>query len=167
MKKLLRIVFGLSILLLTISACGSSQSAAEKEATLARVAQQVENFDFTFEANYVYPTGFKSMYLSPYYDVKVSKDTVAAFLPYFGRVYTAPMNPNEGGIQFISKEFEYKVAEGKKANSWYVDINVKDAEQPVYLQFEIWGNGNARLFVRDQNKQPISFQGTIVERQMK
>ena len=47
-------------------------------------------------------TGYRSIYLSPYYYLKVSKDTVVAYLPYFGRAYTAPADPTEGGIKFTS-----------------------------------------------------------------
>jgi len=163
MKKILKIALTLSIVVLIVSACGTKQTAAEKEAIAVGIAQQVEDQDFTFEANYVYPTGYNSMYLSPYYDVKVSKDTVNAYLPYYGRVYVAPSNPQEGGIKFISKDFDYQVTKGRKADNWLVDIKINDAGRQLLLQFEIWGNGNTRLYVQDFNRQPISFSGRIAE----
>ncbi|MEA5081777.1 MAG: DUF4251 domain-containing protein [Dysgonamonadaceae bacterium] len=167
MKKILKIALALSIVVLIVSACGTKQTAAEKAAIAAGIAQQVEDQNFTFEADYVYPTGYKSMYLSPFYDVKVSKDTVDAYLPYFGRVYVAPTNPLEGGIQFLSKDFDYKVTKGKKADKWLVDIKINDAGRQLLLQFEIWENGNTRLFVQDFNRQPISFSGRIADEKEK
>lgn len=95
-----KFTFNILFLLLAnfiLLACGSSQTAAEK----AQFAEEIENAlevpNFTFKATYAYPTGFKSIYLSPYYDVKVSEDTVRAYLPYYGRAYSASMDPREGG----------------------------------------------------------------------
>ncbi|RZK15705.1 MAG: DUF4251 domain-containing protein [Pedobacter sp.] len=38
------------------------------------------------------------------YDFRVTKDSVVAYLPFYGRAFSAPYNPNEGGIKFTSKE---------------------------------------------------------------
>jgi len=86
--------------LLFLWACGSTQTAAEKERLAAEIEDAVAMSDFTFKATYAYPTGYSSLYLSPYYDVKVSPDTVKVYLPYYGRAYRAPMDPREGGFQF-------------------------------------------------------------------
>ena len=65
-----------------LASCGSAQNAAQKEAAAAKIRQQIQDFNFTFNATYAYPMGYKSIYLSPYYTVKVSQDTVKAYLPY-------------------------------------------------------------------------------------
>ncbi|MPM57781.1 hypothetical protein SDC9_104604 [bioreactor metagenome] len=153
------IVFSVAFGLMT---CGTAQTVTEKEAVANEVDQRVNGSDFTFKATYAYPTGFKSMYLSPYYDVKVSPDTVRAYLPYYGRAYVAPMNPAEGGIKFISTDFDYQVNPGKKKGNWQVNIRTKDTGREIFLYFDIWQNGTARLQVTDTNRQPISFQGDIV-----
>ena len=126
-----------------IASCGSTQNAAQKEAQDA------------------YPMGYKSIYLSPYYTVKVSQDTVRAYLPYYGRAYVAPMDPSRGGINFTSTKFDYRVIEGKKNGNWRVEIKTKDTDREILLNFDIWDNGSAKLDVTDPNRQPISFQGNI------
>ncbi len=146
---------------LYFTSCGTAQSAAEKEALAQEIAQNVNDLNFTFNATYAYPTGFRSIYLSPYYDVKVSQDTVKAYLPYYGRAYTAPMNPSEGGIKFTSTDFEYQVQPGKRNGNWLVQIRPNDLDRQVVLYFDIWENGTARLDVSDYNRQPISFQGNV------
>lgn len=157
MKKIT--YFLMSVLLLT--ACGTAQTAAEKEAKTLEIRNAVEAFDFKFSASYAYPTGYRSIYLSPYYDVKVSPDTVNAYLPYYGRAYTAPMDPREGGIKFVSTDFEYQTQPGRRAGNWLVTIRINDANRPIMLHFDIWENGSARLDVTDQHRQPISFQGDV------
>lgn len=146
---------------LTFNACGGTQTVVEKEKQAADVRNAVEIPDFTFKATYAHPTGYKSIYLSPYYDVKVSPDTVIAYLPFYGRAYRAPMNPSEGGYRFTSTDFEYRANEGKKKGSWDVEITLLDLNRPVTFRFDIWENGTARLSVTDVDRQPISFQGDL------
>ena len=141
--------------------CASTQASAEKQAQALEIRKKVENGDFTFKATYAYPTGFRSMYLSPYYDVKVKPDTVVAYLPYYGRAYSAPMDPTEGGIKFTSTDFDYNVKPGKKSGNWLVDIRFNDTKREILFFFDIWENGTARLNVTDTNRQSISFNGNI------
>jgi hypothetical protein len=142
--------------------CGTARTATEKEVVANEVNRRVSDFDFTFKATYAYPTGFKSIYLSPHYDVKVAPDTVRAYLPYYGRAYVAPVDPGEGGIKFTSTDFDYQVNPGKKKGNWQVNVRTKDTGREIFLYFDIWENGTARLQVTDTNRQPISFQGDIV-----
>jgi len=161
MKKSVRYGTGVLFSLLFLWACGSTQTAAEKERLAAEIEDAVAMSDFTFNATYAYPTGYSSLYLSPYYDVKVSPDTVKVYLPYYGRAYRAPMDPREGGFHFTSTDFEYRSLPGKRKGNWIAEIIIRDLDRPVSFRFDIWGNGTARLDVTDMNRQPISFQGDI------
>lgn len=143
-------------------ACGTTQSSAEKANESMLLTESINNLNFKFNASYAYPQNYKSIYLSPYYDVKVSPDTVEAYLPYYGRAYTAPMNSNDGGIKFISTKFDYEIQKGKKAGSWLVTIQTQDTQRPYLLYFDLWENGKASLNVNHPDKQSISFQGNIV-----
>lgn len=111
---------------LLLFACGTTQTAAEKADKAKHLREKIESFNFKFNATYAHPQNYKSVYLSSYYDVKVSPDTVKAYLPFFGRAYTAPMNSREGGIKFESTDFEYIIEEGKKDGRWQITINTKD-----------------------------------------
>ena len=161
MKKMLSYQFSLILLMFTFWGCGSSLTVAEKEKMAMEVQEAVEQSSFLFEATYAYPTGYKPVYLSPYYDVTLSPDTVKAYLPYYGRAYRAPMDPREGGFQFTSTDFTYRYAPGKKRGSWMAKITILDLDRPVTFSFDIWGNGTSRLLVNDFNRQSISFQGDI------
>jgi len=161
MKKLLCCVIGLFFSLLLFQACGTTQSAAEKERVADEISEGVVSSTFTFEASYAYPTGYRSVYLSPYYDVKISPDTIRAYLPYYGRAYRAPMDQREGGFNFTSTDFQYRYFPGKRKGNWIAEIVILDLDRPVSFNFDIWENGSARLVVNDMNRQPISFQGDV------
>lgn len=162
MKKLVFLGFAALLSVLTFYACGSAQTSVEKEKQAADVRNAVEMGDFLFKASYAYPTGYKSIYLSPYYDVKVSPDTVKVYLPYYGRAYRAPMDPREGGYRFTSTDFAYRAGAPGKKGTRSVTIDFHDVNRPVTFRFDIWENGTARLSVNDTDRQPISFQGDLV-----
>ncbi|MCX2573308.1 DUF4251 domain-containing protein [Pedobacter sandarakinus] len=97
------------------------------------------------------------------YDLRVTKDSVVAFLPYFGRAFNAPTNPSEGGIKFTSKDFSYKESTNKKGARTIL-INTKDNKRENYrLTLNVSTNGYATLVATGNNKQPITFNGYLNE----
>jgi hypothetical protein len=167
MKKMIFGGFAAFLSLLVFYACGSAQTAVEKEKQTAEVRNALEMKDFIFKASHAYPTGYRSVYLSSYYDVEVSPDTVKAYLPYYGRAYRAPVDSREGGYRFTSTDFAYRADKGRKKGNWKVEITIHDLDRPVTFLFDIWENGTAGLGVNDIDRQPISFQGDLVLRKEK
>lgn len=96
------------------------------------------------------------------YQFTIAKDSVEAYLPYFGRAYTANMNPNESGIKFKSKDFTYK-SEKKKKGDWIITITPKDARDVQTLTLNVGVNGYAMLSVNSNNRQNITYNGYISE----
>ena len=160
-KLTIFIVVAISLLLVS---CGTTQSAIERDKKANELNEIISNLDFKFSATYAFPQSYGSIYLSPYYDVAVSADTIKAYLPYYGRAYTAPMDSREGGIKFESTDFESEIKKGKKKGNWLVTIRTKDTSRPYALYFDLWDNGTGRLDVNDRDRQSISFQGTVEPR---
>ncbi|NII84905.1 MULTISPECIES: DUF4251 domain-containing protein [unclassified Pedobacter] len=97
------------------------------------------------------------------YDVKVTKDSIVAYLPYFGRSFSAPMDPTQGGIKFTSKDFTYTESKNKKG-VYTIQINTKDVKRENYrFTINISTNGYASLTASSVNKQPIIFNGYLDE----
>lgn len=97
------------------------------------------------------------------YDLKVTQDSIVAYLPYYGRAFSAPYNSNEGGIKFTSKDFTYKESKNKKGY-YIIQINTKDVRRENFrLTLNITTNGYATLVASGNNKQPITFNGYLDE----
>src|ERR1700733_125075 len=64
------------------------------------VQNMVEGQHFVFMVQTVLPLAGTTRHIDPGYTVQVSKTTVICDLPYFGRAYTVPTDPSEGGIKF-------------------------------------------------------------------
>lgn len=147
--------------LFALEGCSSSKSVNKHSTATSEMQQSIANFTFKFNAQYAYPMGYKSIYLNYPYSVIVKPDTVQVYLPYFGRAYVAPMNPDESGFQFTSTRFEKNLEKGKKTGNWRMVIKTNDTNRQIELNFDLWENGSARLDVIDPNRQAISYQGTI------
>ena len=159
-RKTITAIFVVTIGLLFFG-CGASQSATKKAQQAQSLSEQIKSFNFEFIATYAYPQNFRPVYLSSPYDVKVSPDTVQAYLPYYGRAFSAPMDPSEGGIKFISTDFKYEIEKGQKAGNWIIKIITADTNRPFELNFNLWDNGSGSLNVQDRDRQNISFQGSV------
>ncbi|WP_316822205.1 DUF4251 domain-containing protein [Pedobacter gandavensis] len=96
------------------------------------------------------------------YQLIINKDSIEAYLPYYGRAYTSTMNPDESGIKFKSKKFGYKTTARKKGG-WIIDITPKDTKDVRSMSLSISSAGYATLSVNSTNRQPITFNGVISE----
>jgi hypothetical protein len=161
MKGLQNII--LAILLSTNVLYAQKKNDLKKEA----IEKMITAHNYVFKAQTVLPTGaVPNRQLTSDYDLRVSPDTVVSYLPYFGRAYTAPMDPTKGGIQFTSTKFDYKETQRKKGG-WDILIKPHDIQDATQLSLNISETGYASLQVISNNRQPISFSGYIVEKKGK
>ncbi|MBB2151107.1 DUF4251 domain-containing protein [Pedobacter gandavensis] len=94
------------------------------------------------------------------YQLIINKDSVEAFLPYYGKAYTTM--GNDDGIKFKSKNFDYNASPNKKGR-WVIDIKPKDAKDVRSMTLRISPDGYATLHVNNTNRQSISYNGVISE----
>ncbi len=129
------------------------------------IKKMVEAQRYIFRAQTVSPMSGGSRQLTSEYDVSIIGDSMVVYLPYFGRAYTAPLDPAKGGINFTSTNFTYIV--NKKKKGWDVVIKPKDVTDVQQLVFFIAENGYVTLNVVSTNRQAISFYGKIEELKQK
>jgi hypothetical protein len=153
MKLLINMTMGLLIGL------SSTRIYAQKSKDTAAINKMIMNQQYVFKAQQVMPLGGRTIQLTPDYDVRVTKDSVQAYLPYFGRAYSANIGSSEGGIKFNSKQFDYTIKE--KKGGWDITIKPKDAQDVQLLVFSIYNNGNVSLNVNSTNRQSISYYGYV------
>ncbi|MCL2739470.1 MAG: DUF4251 domain-containing protein [Bacteroidales bacterium] len=156
--------------LCALIAAGGALYAQEKKSKKERrleVAEKVQGMvhaqEYKFVAQQALPMSGRSINLTADYDMSVAKDSVIAYLPFFGRAYVAPVNPLEGGIKFQSVDFDYKLQNAKKGG-WTAHIVVRNAQQRIELTLHITTTGLASLSVLDHTRQTISFSGYLEER---
>lgn len=162
---IMKILKNLCILLLIVGAGSSTTFAqstkkdkkAEKEATIKK---NVDGQNYTFTANYVLPQrGGGKQLTETYYDLKVSKDSIIAFLPYFGRAYFDVPYNGDMGMKFTSTKFNY-VAKAKK-KGWEITIKPTDVKNIDGLMLYVSPDGYASLSITSVNRDFISYNGYL------
>ncbi len=147
MKK--GIIAGFIPALLALSSIAHSQDASE-----VAVKNMVDSQGYVFVAQIAIPMGGRSRHLDANYELRVKKDTVLAYLPYFGKAYTAGYgSSSDGGIDFTSRDFKYTKEDAKKGG-WTINIAPKDVKDPSQkLTLTITQSGSAYLTVSSNNRQ--------------
>lgn len=163
-QKFLKPAFPLFLLLFCSTASLHAQDTKQdrQNAKNARIKNMVDSQNYVFTAQTALPMSGSTRQLTSDYDLKVTPTVITSYLPYFGRAYTAPINPSQGGIQFTSNNFEYKSTPRKKGG-WDIQIRPKDYRDVQQMTLSISETGYATLQVTSTNRQAISFNGYIKE----
>lgn len=142
---------------LTAILCATQLMAQENNETALKNLLSTKTF--VFKAQSAWPLQGTVVQLNPGFDMKMLSDSINTYLPYFGRSYASSYNGN-GGINFTSTKFEYKLKE-KSKGGWEIVIKPSDAKDINELIYSISSNGFATLQVTSNNRQAISFYGVI------
>ncbi len=170
MKLLFKYLFIFPVIFLAIPNNGRAQnSKKEKEAAaLADVVKQViKTTDYFFQPGYANSSGGSFTVATNYY-LKVTKDTISVYLPYYGMAQTSRAYAGDGSIDFVWTDFSYVATESKNGK-WHIVIKpgekklgaMKDAQTLTLL---VSPDGSASLQVISTNRNPISFDGSVGNR---
>jgi len=164
MKTLRNILILLLTVSIGISVANAQTTKKEKQAAKeAAIKKSIEAKNYTFEANYVLPQRGGGHVLTSEYDLRITKDSVISYLPFFGRLYfDPPTGPNDGGIKFTSTKFSY-VVKDKKKGGWEITIKPSDVKNLDRVLLNISVDGYATLSVTSINRDFITFDGYIRE----
>ena len=121
---------------------------------------QIKNQRFEFLAESASPLRGRMIFLTPGYNLKVSKDSVVSNLPYYGRAYQANLDPSKAGITFTSTDFEYSKKDRKKGG-WELTIKAKDQQNSPQIFITVSPNGSASVRVNATDRQSISYNGRV------
>ncbi len=161
MKKSLFFFSALLLIFFSALSADAQDNKQQKQASKeAAIKELITAQHYSFEAQTALPVGMRNRQLTSGYELKVRKDTIDAYLPYFGRAYAATIGSNEGGIQFKTTDFKYTLTEAKKGG-WDITIVPKNSGDTRQLILHVSQAGYASLQVISNNRQSISFNGYI------
>ena len=146
----------ISILMIKCSSSKSATNSLEKGV----IEKMVNDHSFIFVAERMDPLRGRSRILTSSYDVRVNKDSLVSYLPYFGRAYSAPIDPTNIGTQFTSTNFTYQV-NAVKNNQWRISLVPKDVQSIQELIFTVFDNGTTTLNVISTSRDQISYSGYL------
>lgn len=161
MKILKKVTCTLAIVLAGVfTTQAQTASKTKKTAKETAVKNMIENRSYTFTAQSTSPLrGSTRQLTGGEYDLRIVKDSVIAYLPFFGRAYTATLNPDDSGFKFTSTKFSYTST--PKKNGYDIVIKLTDTKEAKQLTLSVSTSGYATLSIISLNRDPISFYGTV------
>ena len=140
------------------AAFAQKEKKAEKEKA---VKSLIESTHYRFVARTAQPMTGGNINLTSEYDLEVDSTQIKSFLPFFGRAYYAEYGSSDGGIKFDAEAEEYKIEWNEKKKTYHIDIRVKGKRDVYQLKLDAGVSGYANLHITSNDKQSISFYGTI------
>lgn len=141
------------------NACSSSKPVTAS--TPEETKQAILSNRWIFVAQSVNPQGGRTQIINGRYEIRTSKDTVNAYLPYFGKSYSgAGAMTNANPMDFKSTNFSIEQAATKKGGM-QVTIRPKDYNPVQTMLFLFYDNGSASLTVTLADRSPISYNGRV------
>jgi hypothetical protein len=126
------------------------------------MAQLIQNGRFQFVAMSANSSLGNFNNLTSNYGMVFDSLQAKAYLPYYGRVYSAPYGGiNGGGVQFdlTAKKMNYTYQERKK--TYLISTELKDAQDSYTISLYAGLDGYANLKISFINRQEISYYGII------
>ncbi|KMQ71998.1 DUF4251 domain-containing protein [Chryseobacterium koreense] len=178
MKNLAKIMVLIFPMFLFSCASNSSASSAMSAEKLAAILQSQE---FTFMAKRANPVGgdvnnilnsfpnssaSRILDLDYGYTVVIKKNELNVNLPYFGRLYNPSYDSTKNGYRFVSKDYKIMETPGRKGSTLY-QISTNDQQFLKKMILEVFKNGKAYLSIDSNDRQPISYDGYILENSKK
>ena len=161
MKRVLFLSVLISLVVISLSSCATSEEKAAQMAELsANVSNALNNRDYKIAIDRMYPMRGSSRHISFGYSVEVKNDTLISYLPYFGRAYNVPYGGGKG-LNFSAPIESYQ--EFMKRNGQrHIEIGVANDEDTYFYTIEVFDNGSSSVDVRARQRERISYSGNVV-----
>lgn len=150
-------------LFINVSATAQSkkeQKQAEAEKEFEELKQLIESREFEFQANWATPsTGRRKNLGSNANFLKVNKDSVNIYLPYFGSSSSgAATMTGDGGIVCYGPADKYKVSVNEKKKRINIRFDASDKNDTFQFNMSIT-NGGTTVSVNSNYRSNINYDG--------
>lgn len=155
MKRFTTLVLGMCLLLVAVVA----QERKDTKKQTPDVENRLAGREYRIDALCAYPMSGPSVMLSAQYSLRMAKDSVYVYLPYYGRAYSQPYGGGEGLI-FRGKAEAY-TQKAQKKGRYDISFSVRTQEDSYAFRLSVFKTGEASISVTMDRKQPISFTGNM------
>lgn len=134
---------------------------ARKKAKIEKVKSLLDSKMFTFTPQSLTTSKGYTHNLTSTYELTLRNDSAFAYLPFWGRSYTAIMGTEESGIKFtdLAKDIKFE----QKKNLLMIKFESSGKVDKYEVTMKVSPEGYTSVSVNSNNKSRISFYGQIDE----
>ena len=146
-----------------LAGCATKQERAEQLArTRQYIKEAVANRQLHIDVRSMNTMRYGSKIVTPDFFLELRGDTLRSYLPYLGVAHQAPMTSPSEGLNFETVMKSYQQT-NPKTDLARIDIEAKTKEDFFVYHIDVFYTGKAVISVRSQHRDPISFDGEVVE----
>lgn len=152
------------VLLMFLISCGSGKNAGfTKINDYEELREVVYNGEFEVENQWAHPVSGSMIDLlsNPNY-IRIKKDSVDLFLPYFGvRHMGGDYGGRDGGIEFKGVAEDLEIDEARDESKIEITFEAEEGTENYNFRITLFPNGNASTHVTSSERNSISYRGIV------
>ena len=153
------------VLLSVLAACATKQERAERLAqTRMGIMEALAKRQLRIEVRSMNTMRYGSRIVTPDFFLELRGDTLRSYLPYLGVAHQAPMASPSEGLNFETVMKSYHQS-NPKPDLARLEIEAKTKEDFFVYHIEVYYTGKAFISVQSQHRDPISFDGEVIEKE--
>lgn len=156
MKKLL-FVTGMLVVMLT-GCMTTAERAAERARREAALEQALSTRQLTISVRSMNTQRYGTHQVTPDFRLKIMRDSVDSYLPYFGRAWSVGYGSEAQGLNFTAPMLDVQLAR-LKHDVERIEFCAKSREDVYCFTVDVYPNGQASIIVRARDRDNISFEG--------
>ena len=155
---------------LVLSACSASSSTSEADkkegkkeksaAEFEQTAALIESGSYQFAVRSATPSGGKTIQITSLYVLRAKEGNYEAYLPYYGRAYSASYGGN-GGVEFNGEPENLEISRKENKNNIAVEFTIMSGTDKITVNLEVGSSGYGNLLISNPKRQPISYYGFV------
>lgn len=172
-RKLSSAILYMSTICISALCFGNCSASHGTNTSSKQITNAISNRQFTFVAEQALPQDYSFaqilnntntlslLQLSNDYQITVNPTRIEVDLPFFGRAYQAPIPSDKGGFKSVINHFKYDYSKASKNGFINIRITPKNDKELEFITLKVSENGKTIVTVVSNQKQPMSFLGTI------
>ena len=167
MKQTMKLARGIVVVVLlsVLAACATKQERAERLAqTRMGIMEALAKRQLRIEVRSMNTMRYGSRIVTPDFFLELRGDTLRSYLPYLGVAHQAPMASPSEGLNFETVMKSYHQS-NPKPDLARLEIEAKTKEDFFVYHVEVYYTGKAFISVQSQHRDPISFDGEVIEKE--
>ena len=167
MKQTMKLARGIVVVVLlsVLAACATKQERAERLAqTRMGIMEALAKRQLRIEVRSMNTMRYGSRIVTPDFFLELRGDTLRSYLPYLGVAHQAPMASPSEGLNFETVMKSYHQS-NPKPDLARLEIEAKTKEDFFVYHIEVYYTGKAFISVQSQHRDPISFDGEVIEKE--
>jgi len=140
----------------------SSSTPEQKAAELDKIESLIESGNYEYTIRSASPQGGRTIQMTTSYSLKAVEGKYQAYLPYFGRAYSAGYGEN-GAIEFNGDPQNLQITRNDKKKTISVDFTIRTEIDQYKVSLVINASGYGNMLISSDKRQSISYYGLAGE----